>query len=201
MVASLARPGGNITGVANISNDIDTKLIEQLKNLLPALSHAAVLVDPNNPAVATNLKNIQMAAHRLGVTILPVDAHTPDEIERGFATMKREHVEGVIVPLNAFFFGQRSQIAQLAMKNRLPLINQSREETLAGGLLSYGPNVPEIYRRGAVYVDKILKGTKPSELPIEQPATFKLAVNLTTAKALGITIPQLVLLQADEVIQ
>lgn len=201
IVASLARPGSNITGLSNTTTDIGAKAIELLKNLIPALSHAAVLTNPSNPALPPLLKNVQIAAQQLGVAILPVQARNPEDIERGFVTMMREHAQAVIVLSDSFLLSQRSQTAQLAVKNRLPSMYQVREEALAGGLMSYGPNLMDIFRRGAVYVDKILKGTKPSELPVEQPTELELVVNLKTARALGLTIPETILFRADKVIQ
>ena len=147
-----------------------------------------------------NLKSIQAAAQQLGIKVLPVDARTPEEIERGFATMTRERAEGVIIADDAFFRGQRQQIADLAVKNRMPAITPWREYVGAGGLMSYGQNIADSFRRAATYVDKILRGAKPGELPIEQPTRIHLAINRKTAKALGLTIPRELLLRADEVI-
>ncbi len=201
LVASLARPGSNITGLSNTTTDLGAKEIELLKILIPALSHAAVLTNPGNPALPPLLKNVQIAAQQLGVAILPVQARNPEDVERGFVTMRREHAQAVIVLADPFLIGQRSQTAQLAVKNRLPSMFQTREEVLAGGLMSYGANLSDIFRRGAVYVDKILKGAKPSELPVEQPTELELVVNLKTATALGLAIPKSILFRANKVIQ
>ena len=198
---SLARPGGNITGLSVITVDVSPKHIELLKIMMPTLSRVAVLVNPGNPVHAAVLKSIQAAAQQVGIKILPVNARSPEEIERGFAMMKREHAEAVIIVADAFFFGQGRQIAELALKNRMPSIFQDREHVEAGGLMSYGQNVTDFFRRAATYVDKILKGAKASNLPIEQPTRFYLVINRKTANALGLTISQELLLRADEVIE
>ena len=202
LVASLARPGGNITGMSNILSDTGPKQLELLKTVVPKLSRVAVLVNPGSPIYAAFLKSVQIAAQQLGVTVLRVDARTSEEIEAGFAAMKRERVEGLIIAPDSFLTVQRaSMIADLAVKNRLLAMGNFPEEALAGDLMSYGPNNVDIYRRGATYVDKILKGAKPVDLPVEQPTKLDLVVNLKTARALGITIPQSLLLRADRVIE
>ena len=164
--ASLARPGGNITGLSNIAVDVSPKHIELLKTMIPRLSRVANLVNPGNSSHLAVLKSVQAAARQVGIKILPMDARAPEEIERGFATMARERAESVIVAPDPFFFQQRRQIAELALKNRVPSMFSFREEVAAGGLMSYGPNLTDFYRRAATYVDKILKGAKPGELPI-----------------------------------
>ena len=200
-VKSLARPGGNITGLSNLAGDISSKHLEMLLAVMPKVSRVAVLVNPANPAHAAMLKNVQATAQKIGIKVLPVQAQTPHEIEGAFSMMSREAVGAVIVALDPFLIQQERQIAELAVKHRLPSIFANREYAEAGGLLSYGQNQVDIYRRAATYVDKILKGAKPGELPIEQPTKFELVINLKTAKALGIIIPQSLLLRADEVIQ
>lgn len=197
---SLARPGGNMTGVSLMSSDLDTKRLELLKTIMPRLSRVAVLVYPQMSAHLGLLKNIEPAARQLRVTILQIDASTPEEIERGFAAMRREHADAVIVPVDPFFFSRRQQIADLALKHRMASVFAYREPVEAGGLMGYGYSIPDAYRRAATYVDKILKGTRPGDLPIEQPTRFELTINRKTAKALGLTIPQELLLRADEVI-
>ncbi len=199
--ASLARPGGNITGLSAMQVDVSPKYLELLKLMMPALSRAAVLVNPGNPAHPAFLKGVQAAAEELGLKILPVDARNPEEIERGFAAMRRERADAVIILGDAFFIGQRRQITQLAARNQLPAMYSFREDVEAGGLISYGQNIADFYRRAAYFVDKILKGAKPGELPIEQPTKFELVINLKTAKALGLTIPQSFLVRADRVIR
>ncbi|MBI3374677.1 MAG: ABC transporter substrate-binding protein [Betaproteobacteria bacterium] len=199
--ASLAHPGGNITGLSNIPTDLGPKQTELLKRMMPALSRTAVLMNPGTSFHPGNLKSVQAAAQRLGVKVLPTNARTPEEIERGFAAMRLERAEAVIVLGDAFFSGQRRQIAELAARNRLPSMSTFREDVVAGGLMSYGPNTADTWRRAANYVDRILKGAKPGELPIEQPTKIHLAINRKTAKALGITISKELLFRADEVIE
>ena len=200
-VKSLARPGGNITGLSNLAGDISSKHLEMLLAVMPKVSRVAVLVNPANPAHAAMLKNLQAAAQKIGIKVLPVQAQTPQEIEGAFSMMSREAVGAVIVALDPFLIQQERQIAELAVKHRLPSIFANREYAEAGGLMSYGQNQLDIYRRAATYVDKILKGAKAADLPIEQPTKLELVINLKTAKALGLTIPQSLLLRADEVIQ
>jgi putative ABC transport system substrate-binding protein len=199
--ASLARPGGNITGLSLISVDVSQKHLELLKTLVPRMSRVAVLVNPGNSSLPAVLKSIQAAAQQFGVKVLPADARTPEEIEHGFAAMRRERADAVIILNDTFFIGQRRQITELAARNRLPSMFPFREDVEAGGLMSYGQNLADHYRRAATYVDKILKGAKPSDLPIEQPTKIHLAINRKTAKALGLKIPQELLLRADEVIE
>jgi putative ABC transport system substrate-binding protein len=199
--ASLARPGGNITGLSSMTIDVSQKRFELLKLMLPGLSRVAVLLNPATSNHIAVLKRIQAAAQQIGVKVLPVDARTPEEIERGFAAMRRERADAVIIASDSFFVGQRRQITELAARIRLPSMFAFREDVGAGGLISYGVNQGENYRRAATYVDKILKGAKPGDLPIEQPTVIHLAINRKTAKALGLMIPQELLLRADEVIE
>ncbi len=201
LIKSLARPGGNVTGSTNFSGDIQTKHLEMLLDMMPKLSHVAVLVNPSNTAHTTILKNVEVAAQRVGVRMLSVEARTAQEIENAFSMMSRKYVGAVIVQPDGFFNVQRRQIAGLAMKNRLPSIHLYREYADAGGLMSYGPNNADGFRRAATYVDKIFKGAKPADLPVEQPTKFELIINGKTAKALGLTIPQSLLIMADKVIE
>ena len=200
-VKSLTRPGGNITGLSLATSDFSPKHLELLMTAVPKLSRVAVLVNPDNSAHPAVLKSVQAAAQKLGVQVLPVNARTPEDIERGFAMMKRERAEAVIVAADAFFVLQWRQIAELALRHRLASMATNRQHAEAGGLMSYGQNVADFYRRAATFVDKILKGAKPGELPIEQPAIFELVINRKTAKALGISLPQELLLRADKVIE
>jgi putative ABC transport system substrate-binding protein len=200
-VKSLARPGANITGFSNLTSDIGAKQLELLVSMVPKLSRVAVLVNPANPSLATFLKNVQSAAQRVGVTVLPLEARTAQEIENAFPMMTQGKSAAVIVATDALFVQQYRKIAELAAKNRLPSASSIREYVEAGGLMSYGPNLAEQLRRAATYVDKIFKGAKPGDLPVEQSATFELLVNGKAAKALGLTIPQSVLLRADRVIE
>ena len=195
--ATFAKPGGNITGTSLMTVDLIPKQLELLKTIVPGLSRVAVLADPGSSGQPAMLKSAQTAARRYSVSILKVEARTPEEVDSGFATMRRERADGAIVLADAFFIGQRRQIAQLATHYRLPSMFHYREDVTAGGLISYGPNNADAFRRAATYVDKILKGAKPGDLPIEQPTKFELVINLKTAKALGLTIPQSLQVQAE----
>jgi putative ABC transport system substrate-binding protein len=199
-VNSLARPGGNITGLSNILSDISPKHFELLLEISPGLSRVAVLANPANASHAAIQKSVQAAAQSAKVKALFVEARTAQEIESAFVTIARESAGAVIVVLDPFFNQQRRQIAELAAKNRLASINAYQDFAQAGGLMSYGENLAESFRRAAAYVDRILKGAKPGDLPVEQPMKLELVINGKTAKALGITIPQSVLLRADRVI-
>ena len=200
-VKSLARPGGNITGFSHISSDIGIKQLDLLLGMAPKLSRVAVLVNPTNPSLGTFLKNIQSAAHGSSVKVLPVEARTAQEIENAFPVMTQAKAEAVIVATDPLFVQHYRKIAELAAKNRFPSSSFIREYVEAGGLMSYGPNLSEQFRRAAIYVDKIFKGAKPGDLPVQQVTTFELFINGRTAKALGLTIPQSLLLRADRVIE
>jgi putative ABC transport system substrate-binding protein len=200
-VKSLARPGGNITGFSHISGDIGTKQLGLLLGVAPKLSRVAVLVNPTNPSLSTFLKTIQSAAQGSSVKVLPVEARTAQEIENAFRVMTQAKAEAVIVATDPLFVQHYRKIADLAAKNRFPSSSFIREYVEVGGLMSYGPNLSEQFRRAATYVDKIFKGAKPGDLPVEQITTFELFINGRTAKALGLTIPQSLLLRADRVIE
>ncbi len=201
LVRSLARPGGNITGTSNLSGDISPKHLEILLTIAPRLSRVAVLTNPANPAHAAMIKNVQAAAQKANVKVLPVEARTPQEIENAFSRMAKENIGAIIVGIDSLFIEQRRQIAELAVKNRISSIAPYREYVEDGGLISYGQNLAEQFRSCAVFVDKILKGAKPGDLPVEQSMTFDLVINRKTARALGITIPQSLLFRADRVIE
>lgn len=201
VVKSLARPEGNVTGLSQMSVDVSPKQVELLASIIPKLSRISFLMNPLTPIHPAILKRTQAAAQLIGARVLPVEAGNPEEIERGFVTMAGWHAEAVIVPTDAIFVGQRRQIVQLALKNRMPTMFPNAQFAETGGLLSYGQDLVDFYRRAAGYVDKILKGAKPSDLPIEQPTIFELVLNLNTAKLLGIKIPQSVLIRADRVIE
>ena len=200
-VASLARPGGNITGLSNLAEDLVAKLLELLKEAVPGVSRVAVLSNPANPAHAAFRQVIQSAARTMGVTLLPVDARGPHEFDSAFATMIRQRAGGLVELPDPMFLTERDRLTGLATQNRLAAIYGFREHAAAGGLMAYGVNLRDSYWRAAAYVDKILKGAKPADLPVEQPTKFELVINLKTAKALGLTLPQSVLGRADEVIQ
>ena len=200
-VASLARPGGNITGLATISPELVGKQLEMLKTVAPKVSRVAVLHNPNQPGHPGAVRQAEGAARALGMQLQILGARNPAEIEAAFAAMSSQRAGGVLVLRDAFFRAQRAQIVTLAAKSRLPAVYGLREEAEAGGLMAYGASVPQLFRRAAAYVDKILKGAKPADLPVEQPTKFELVINLKTAKALGLTIPQSLLLRADRIIQ
>ena len=201
LVKTLARPGGNITGLSSLGGDIGGKHLEMLLRVAPQLSRVAVLLNPGNESNPLVLKSIQSAALKTSAKVLPLEARTAPEIENAFSAMTQGKAGAVIMARDGFFRRQARQIAELALKNRLPSISEQTEYLEAGGLMSYGANSGEQFRRAATYVDKILKGAKPADLPVEQPAKFELVINLKTAKALGLTIPNSLLISADKVIE
>jgi putative ABC transport system substrate-binding protein len=201
LVARLDRPGGNVTGVSLLTNELDAKRLELLKAAVPWVSGVAVLANPANPTTGASVKALEGAAQALRVTLHVWEARAPQEIDDAFAAMGRERVEALLVVSDPMLFVQRERLVALAAKHRLPGIFEWREFVEAGGLLSYGTNIADMYRRLASYVDKILKGAKPGDLPVEQPTKFELVLNLKTAQAVGITIPPMLLFQADEVIK
>ena len=201
LVASLARPGGNITGLSIMTPELVGKQLEMLKEVVPKASRVAVLWNPANSGNAPQLRAADVAARTLGVRLQPLEARGPREIDSAFAAMAKEGASAVLVLVDAVFIDQRTRIADLAATRRLPAVYGLPEYVEAGGLMSYGPSYLYNYRRAAVYVDKILKGAKPADLPVEQPTQFELIFNLKTAKALGLTIPHSLLLRADRVIQ
>jgi putative ABC transport system substrate-binding protein len=201
LVASLARPGGNITGLASVAPDVVGKQLQLLKEVAPKISRVAILLNPNNPGHPVVLRQAETAARALGIQLQVLHARTPAEIDAAFVAMRGQGAGGVLVGRDALVLVQRTQIAALAAKGRLPAVYGFRENAEAGGLMAYGASVSAMYRRAATYVDKILKGAKPGDLPVEQPTKFELVINLKTAKALGLTIPPSLLQRADEVIQ
>ncbi len=200
-VASLARPGGNITGNSNLAEGLSAKWVELLKETAPRISRVAALVVPATPAHAAMWREIQGTAAALQVTPQAMEVRGPGDIERAFAALSRERNTGLIVLPHPVTVGNLQQILRLTLKARLPVIHAWREFPEGGGLMSYGPSLTDLYRRAAVFVDKILKGAKPAELPVEQPTRFELVVNLKAAKGLGLTIPPSILVRADQVIQ
>jgi putative ABC transport system substrate-binding protein len=201
LVSSLARPGGNVTGLTLINVELSAKKVQLLTEVLPGTSRVALVGHPANPSYGLVVKETQRAAEALRVQIAVVDVRNPGEIEQGFATMTRARVDAFITAPDEMFFAHRRRILDLAVKTRLPGVFDTRAFVEAGGFMAYGPSVPDQFRRAASYVDKILKGAKPADLPVEQPSKFDFIINLKTAKALGLTIPQSMLLRADEVIQ
>ncbi len=201
-IASLARPGGNITGLTNDPGpEIIGKYLELLKEAAPRVSRVAYLWNPVPPGAGTYKNAVESAARTLGVTFQSVEVRGREEFDAAFAAMVRERANGVVVAVDPVFVGPRSQVVLLAARNRLPAVYGLREFAEVGGLISYGPNIADQFRRAATYVDKILKGAKPGDLAVEQATKFELVINLKTAKALGLTIPSSLLQRADEVIQ
>ena len=200
-VRSLARPGGNITGLSNMGGDTGAKLLDLLLTAVPKVSRVGALVTPTSTTYRAISESIRAGAQNTNVRVLIAEARNPQEIETAFAMMAGESVGGVIVGAAPLFALHRPQIAQLAIKYKMPSIFGNRAYVEAGGLMSYGYKLTENYLRAASYVDKILKGAKPGDLPVEQPTTLELVINLKTATALGLTIPKSLLLRADEVIQ
>jgi putative ABC transport system substrate-binding protein len=201
LVPSLARPGGNITGLTIITPELTGKRLELLKETLPGRTRVGVLWNPGNPVSELELRKTEAAARSLGLQLQSFGVRDPSEFASAFSSMKTERAGALFMLADAMFFGQRKAIADLAASNRLPLFAHLREFADAGGLMAYGPNVVDIHRRAAYFVDKILKGAKPGDLPIEQPTKFELIINLKTAKALNVTIPPSLLLRADQVIE
>jgi len=198
-VLGLARPGGNITGLTHFTTELSGKRLELLKETFPRLTRVAVLA--HTAAPLTDLRTTESAAQALGMQLQRLEIQEPAELEHAFTTMTRARADALIVLPSQVFFSLRTQITELAAQHRLPAMYEGKEFVEAGGLMSYGPSVPDLFRRTATYVDKILKGAKPADLPVEQPTKFELIINLKTAEALGLTIPPTLLFQADEVIR
>lgn len=200
-VASLARPGGNITGLADLMTDLAPKRLELLTSAVPAAKRIAVLWDPGTPSNTPALKAVEETGHTLRVQLQAVGARTAAELEGAFSTMARARAQAVLVLGAALFISERQRVAELAIRFRLPTSVALKEAVEAGALMGYSPNFEDLYRRGAIYVDKILRGAKPGELPVEQASRFELVINLKTAKTLGLKIPLSVLSRADHVIE
>jgi putative ABC transport system substrate-binding protein len=200
-VASLARPGGNITGVTSISSELYGKRLELLKETMPAISRVAVLWNPGFPAGAVNFKEMEAAAKPLGLQLQSVEARRQDDFAGALRAAIGKHAQGLITLRNPLIVADRKRIADLATKHRLPAIYDDRDFVEIGGLMSYGANLTDLYHRAAMYVDKILKGAKPADLPVEQPTKFEFVINLKAAKLIGVTIPPNVLARADKVIK
>ncbi len=200
-VASLARPGGNLTGVAGLSPDLAGKRLELLRELAPSLSKVAVLWNPANSAEELAVKVTETAARSLGMSLVVEHAGSPGELHRAIAAIAQSDAKSIVVLPDPMFLANREQLVELIRQSRLPAIYMETGFVAAGGLISYGPNFTELFRRAAAYVDKILKGAKPGDLPVEQPTKFELVINLKTAKAIGVTVPTSILLRASEVIE
>ena len=202
LVATLARPGGNVTGLAvDAGGEILGKRFQMLKEALPNLSRLGILFNPDVAINHTRLTSMMETARALGLTAIPVEARGLADLEQAFAIMVRERAQAFAMQGDSVLFNNRSKIAEMALKNRLPSASIQRELAEAGFLLTYGADIGDLCRRSAVFVDKIFKGAKPADLPVEQPTKFELVINLKTAKALGITVPPSILLRADEVIE
>ena len=201
-IDSLARPGGNVTGITNLSRELGGKRLELLKEAVPKLARVAVLYDPANPNSVREVKELlPVAARALRLTLQPWEVRSADDFERVFAALSKQRPGGLYVHGGGLMVANENRIAGLALKSRLPSMYDNREAVDAGGLMSYGADQAESYRRVAYYVDRILKGAKPADLPVEQPTKFELVINLKTAKQIGLTIPQWVLMRADKVIK
>ena len=203
LVASLARPGGNVTGMTIQNTDQATKHLQLVRELVPGATRIAVLnqTDAKNSASLLFIEQIQPVTRKMGITLVVQQVSEREPLAGAFAAMQRARVQALIAPLNTFTIEHGKQIVELVAQHRLPTIYGLRANAEAGGLMSYGPNLPQSLRRAAHYVDRVLKGAKPADLPVEQPTKFELVINMKTAKALGITIPQSLLARADEVIQ
>jgi putative ABC transport system substrate-binding protein len=204
LVTSIARPGGNVTGLSALSPELVGKCLDQLKHAIPGVSRVAALWQPGAIGERTEndmLKGAEAAARALGVRLQFIEARTPDDFDRAFSDMTRARAGALTVLTSPMLFSERRRLADLAAKTRLPTVFPWREGVDAGGLMAYGANAADVYRRVAIYVDRILKGTKPADLPVEQPTKFELVINLKTAKALGLTIPPSLLARADHVVE
>jgi putative ABC transport system substrate-binding protein len=204
IVASLARPGGNLTGLSFLAPELVGKCLERLKEAVPRTTRVAVLWHPGSLGESTQrnmLNRAEVSARALGMQLQLVEARSPADFDKAFSEMITGRVSAMTVLTSIMFFNEQKRLVNLAAKNRLPTVYPWREPVDAGGFLSYGPNLNDLYRRAAYFVDRVLKGTKPGDIPVEQPTKFELVINMKTAKALGLTIPQSLLLRADQVIE
>ena len=201
LVSSLARPGGTITGFTHLTVELTGKRLELFQEVVPSLKSVGILTGPPNPTSALAFKEAQIAARKLGLAVRLIEVRHPGELEPALATVAHEHASGVVLVSGPFVFTHRTDIANSATKRRLPVVGWNSDLAQSGALFSYGASGFDIGRRAAGYVDKILKGAKPADLPVEQPTKFEFVINLKTAKALGLTIPPSILLRADQVIE
>jgi putative ABC transport system substrate-binding protein len=201
IVASLSRPGGNVTGLQKLTPELATKRLELLKEMLPQASRVAVLWDPGYSAFSADWRELRAAARAKGVTLLSVEARRPTDLEGAYAAIVRDRADVVMTLSDAMTYNFPEQVAELALRHKIPLMSPFRQIAEAGGLMSYGPSVPELVRRSAGYVDRILKGAKPADLPIGQPSRFELVINLKTARSLDIDVFSAMLARADDVIE
>ena len=200
-VTNLGRPGGNVTGISAMAPDLGGKLVELLVEMMPGMKHVGLVANPNSPAVTLLLRETEGAIGTLSLRHEVVEASTAEEFESAFARLSKLGVKGVVLLADQSIIEHETRIAEVAQKTRLPTVFQRRENVEAGGLLSYGPYLNGQFRQAAIYVDRILKGARPAELPVEQPTKFELVINLKTAKALGLIVPPSLLARADEVIE
>ena len=201
LINTLAHPGGNITGLTSIASDLEGKRLELLREVIPQVSHVAVLWNPASPFQVVSEKELQAAARELGIKVLSLGVKAAEDLDTAFATVLKERPGALLVLADRLFLHNRARIMEFALKNRLPGVHAYVELVEAGGLMSYGPSYPGMHRRAAYYVDRILKGTKPADLPVERPAKFELVINLKAARQIGVAIPPNVLARADRVIR
>ena len=201
LVESLARPGGDATGLSLMAVDLSGKRLELLKEAVPNLSRVALLLDLFSPVKERQIKANQIAAEALGISLWPAEVSAPDEIEPVFSKIAQDRADAVMRVSGSFLFNERARVGAAALAHRLPIMTYIAEEVPHGFLMSYGQDFPDYFRRAVAYTDRILKGAKPADLPVEQPTKFKLVLNLRTAKALGLTFPQALIVSADEVIE
>jgi putative ABC transport system substrate-binding protein len=201
LIASITRPGGNVTGIATLSPKLSAQRVTLLKEAVPRVAQVAVLFNPDDETKVVDWQQTQVAARALGLPIQPLEVRGPDDLGPAFAAVNQARNGGLIVLSDAVTLRYRTRIVQLAAEHRLPAIYEFREFVEAGGLMAYGPRLPDLFQRAASYVDRILKGAEPADLPVEQPTMFELVISLKTAQMLGLTIPHSLLLQADEVIR
>jgi putative ABC transport system substrate-binding protein len=201
LVANLARPGGNLTGISFLTVELAPKRLDLISELVPQAGVIALLVNPNLPTIDGLIRTVQEAARAKGVQLPVLKAATESEIDAAFAALVQLHASALLIGGDAFLASRREQLAALSLRHAVPVISDSRTFVVAGGLISYGANLDTVYRQLGIYAGKILKGAKPADLPVQQPTTFELVLNLKTAKALGLTVPQSLLAQADEVIE
>ena len=201
LVASLARPGGNITGLSSMGTELSGKRLELVKETVPKASRVAVLWNPDNPSSVSSMQETKAVAPSLGIKLQSLEIRESNDLEQAFSAVKKEVAEALVLLNSPNFVNLRKQFVDLAAKSRLPAMYDESQWVDAGGLMSYGPNYPDLWRRAATYLDKILKGTKPADIPVEQPTKFELIINLKTAKQIGLTIPPNMLARADRVIR